>query len=777
MKEKLYLPLEGKYPTRQTQTILFLCQYCGYDSFDVSLVQTAAEGKLNHKEEHTDLHKVASAPKSTCQSQGLCLFQSCGTDTSVGQFADDGPTDSNTVEVPSVGRANVVDGPSSGCAGQDSESALRFDQPKANTSCAGFSEWLPQDFCCTLKNFQDIDWLAQQCQLPAVIGSGGLTSYSGLCAVLRRIVKKAHEKHPAKELEALLGFNQACLKKCSEVSPWTKLCEVDIYQDLTVNGSIPAAILELEKQLASPVVISSKLLRKMKVKQTRDCQQNQKVEQGKILESESVFHTSTMHLLDKNQIRIAKCLYKDQLNSNLNSFSNDRAEEVKQSDCVTLHKDGLVKAQDARNKVPLNKTKTTYQAKSAASKRSTTSPCEEKSNTMGESVAHPQHLFAEGPYVTLCDFALFYSMHSFHQNCVEKGKSPILFWDIPFVCRWYQRMWSVPNLRVCAERCGLNEVVIPEEVIQSGCSAKVKTEVKDEVKSGNTTDKTTEGNTKSLQISQLPSVRDRVAEIISKLEGCGIQITVDDLPVENVQLPWDTFPESVNPSKDVSEERARHKRQQIESIVAPVKMIAKPGDVIVDFCSGGGHVGIVLAHCLPDCHIIMVESNEESMKRAEARIQGTRLNNISFCQCNLNYFTGTFDIGVSLHACGVATDLVLGKCLTSRASFVCSPCCYGSARDSHLIKYPRSKQFLESPVTYEDYQLAGHVAEQTSRNFESKMAKQAKVCMSILDTDRAEAARELDYQVGLYSLRPASCSPKNNLLIGTPSVGSNRFLL
>ena len=63
-----------------------------------------------------------------------------------------------------------------------------------------------------------------------------------------------------------------------------------------------------------------------------------------------------------------------------------------------------------------------------------------------------------------------------------------------------------------------------------------------------------------------------------------------------------------------------------------------------------GHVGIVLAHCLPDCHIIMVENNEESVKRAETRVQGTRLTNLSLFQCNLNYYTGVFNIGVS--CCG-----------------------------------------------------------------------------------------------------------------------------
>ena len=50
LRERLYLPVEGKCLPRQTQTVLFLCQYCGHDAFEVILVQTLADHdeKLNH---------------------------------------------------------------------------------------------------------------------------------------------------------------------------------------------------------------------------------------------------------------------------------------------------------------------------------------------------------------------------------------------------------------------------------------------------------------------------------------------------------------------------------------------------------------------------------------------------------------------------------------------------------------------------------------------------------------------------------------------------------
>eukprot|EP00069_Balaena_mysticetus_P015618 bmy_09307T0 len=56
----------------------------------------------------------------------------------------------------------------------------------------------------------------------------------------------------------------------------------------------------------------------------------------------------------------------------------------------------------------------------------------------------------------------------------------------------------------------------------------------------------------------------------------------------------------------MSSDRALRKQQQLNNLVYVVTNQAKPGDRIVDFCSGGGHVGIVLAHMLPSCQEHMI---------------------------------------------------------------------------------------------------------------------------------------------------------------------------
>ena len=54
---------------------------------------------------------------------------------------------------------------------------------------------------------------------------------------------------------------------------------------------------------------------------------------------------------------------------------------------------------------------------------------------------------------------------------------------------------------------------------------------------------------------------------------------------------------------DLNVGRSLRKQQQIANILTAVKPLAKQGHRIVDFCAGGGHIGIVLAYFLPDCEV------------------------------------------------------------------------------------------------------------------------------------------------------------------------------
>jgi len=136
----------------------------------------------------------------------------------------------------------------------------------------------------------------------------------------------------------------------------------------------------------------------------------------------------------------------------------------------------------------------------------------------------------------------------------------------------------------------------------------------------------------------------------------------------------------------------------------------------------------------------------------------------------MDYFNGAFDIGVSLHACGVATDLVIQKCIQNSASFVSCPCCYGSVQENHMVSYPRSQEFREAPINFKDYLVLGHTADQTHGT--NQKETQGRQAMNIIDTDRAKMAMETGIysRVELRRLQPMTCSPKNNLIIGVAAV-------
>lgn len=132
------------------------------------------------------------------------------------------------------------------------------------------------------------------------------------------------------------------------------------------------------------------------------------------------------------------------------------------------------------------------------------------------------------------------------------------------------------------------------------------------------------------------------------------------------------------------------------------------------------------------------------------------------------YFNEKFSIGLSLHACGVATDLVLKKCWKNNANFICSPCCYGKIQD--LGSLPQS-QIYRDVLSARDIISISHCSDQTHdaknvKHINVEKAQQGYYCMDVIDTDRLLRARELGYTTQLKRLFPEDCTLKNRLLVG-----------
>lgn len=255
--------------------------------------------------------------------------------------------------------------------------------------------------------------------------------------------------------------------------------------------------------------------------------------------------------------------------------------------------------------------------------------------------------------------------------------------------------------------------------------------------------------------------------ILSKLNGLNIDIKSEPGD-ENQSIIDDNIIEELLSSGEFPQDRMDRKKSQLKSFVSEVIKIAHDDDIIVDFCSGTGHVGLLIALLLPNCKVIILENKEESIKRANIKAKILKLNNVSYYQCNLEYFNEKFTIGVSLHACGIATDLVLDKCYKMRANFVSSPCCYGKIQD--LGNLPQSEIFRKI-LSADDLIKISHCSDQTHdqknvKHINLDKARQGYFCMDIIDTDRSLRAQELGYIVQLTRLYPEDCTLKNRLLIG-----------
>ncbi|XP_061441469.1 glutathione S-transferase C-terminal domain-containing protein isoform X2 [Rhineura floridana] len=359
-----------------------------------------------------------------------------------------------------------------------------------------------------------------------------------------------------------------------------------------------------------------------------------------------------------------------------------------------------------------------------------------------------EHVFAEGLYFTLADVVLFPCIHLFF-GFGKKHQENML--RLPLISSWYQRVQEVPGIKRAAIKCNmqffqyLGPFSLPEEHLQSIYTADdPEEEHEDTLFTG----------------GPRPTM--------TKLMKSGIEATFSLHPCPSWAVDWDTLPAAVNPREGkMSSDRAFRKQQQLNNMVALVTKLAKPGDKIVDFCSGGGHVGIVLAYILPSCQIALVENKELSLIRAKERSDVLGLNNIWFIQANMDYFKGTFNIGVALHACGVATDMVIERCIKVHAAFVISPCCYGFIQNTTKFGFPQSHQFKEV-LSYKEHMVLCRFADQTAVQLPPERRQIGKHCMGLVDLDRAWGVERSNYSAQVISMEPEACSPKNNLIVGVP---------
>lgn len=380
------------------------------------------------------------------------------------------------------------------------------------------------------------------------------------------------------------------------------------------------------------------------------------------------------------------------------------------------------------------------------------SSCPVKCKTTDGKLPELEHRFVEGFDETLADVVLFPCLHLIFTELVAIADRGMLSQRLPLTFRWYETVSAQARTRVALDALGL-KLLAQVQPIKNRCIE--ESELPRDSLYSSHPDRTK------------PRIRHKSPQtIISSLKKAHIMPDLKPNPGENsLPLPWNEFPDKVHPlGGGLPKTRVLRKCQQIENLVVLALEHAFSGCTIVDFCSGGGHVGIVLAYLLPNSRVVMIENKEESMHRARERVRTLNLRNVILYQCNMDYYAGDFDLGVSLHACGVATDLVLQKCISRGAAFVSCPCCYGAMKATAGISYPLSCAFRGTGISEEDYTLLCHYADRTERD--TPTCQQGHYCMALVDRDRAMRAAECGYEVIVTQMVPRDCSPKGLVLVG-----------
>ncbi|XP_076329300.1 glutathione S-transferase C-terminal domain-containing protein isoform X1 [Tachypleus tridentatus] len=553
-------------------------------------------------------------------------------------------------------------------------------------------------------NSSDIPQEIQNCQLPAIWSPGSRTCISGLCAVLRWSLKSQLKFEKSSVCKDLLGFRSGCLMSCSETSVWTKFCEVEF--PFATNNFVKDF---LKSQLggSSVFVLPVELVR---------------------LETHFRKPVKTHNIRKRKQdiLRNVKAEIQ-KTNCFISSFNENCESNGKQKSLNLLKKNNL----------------------SISDERVT------EKHDIEENIWDLNHVYAEGIDMTLADLILFPCVHIIRNLLKTENMRK----NVPLIEEWYKRLQHSSCVNRATRICLMDN---------SGIEDKLN-EVKETFRL--IVPEVSEESLYSRDRGR-PKIKARYHEpssVIMKFLSHGIEPLFKKISRKtDYGLDWSQLPAAVHPSGgDLPKPRLERKCQQLENMVWSVLDLAVSGQTIVDFCSGGGHLGLVLAYCLPQCKVVLVENKEASLTRARSRVETLGLQNVTFYQCNLGYYNGQFDIGVCLHACGVATDLVIKKCVEKLAAFVCCPCCYGFIHDTHLVHYPRSKKVAQTEISHKEYILLCHAADETE--VDTPSAEQGKYCMGLVDTDRAFYAKEHDYTVTLSTLQPPSCTPKNNLLIGVPA--------
>lgn len=258
-------------------------------------------------------------------------------------------------------------------------------------------------------------------------------------------------------------------------------------------------------------------------------------------------------------------------------------------------------------------------------------------------------------------------------------------------------------------------------------------------------------------------------------------------------VPWAALHPVLHPlGAGVPAKRAERKCWQLEPLCELVQILAE--DVrghrhwsepvhVVAFAEGCGSLALPLAAMLPWATVTIVELKQRSLDIARARADDVGLSNVHYHCGDLTQYSEAFDVGVALHACGAASDLVLEACVRAGARYVVCPCCTGKIstdrRDWYRfaatggnetrVRYPRSRAVADV-LDAEAYNFLACAADVSDANLlDGARGLLRRLAKLYLEHDRCLWASECGYVTRLTRMPMGrQASPKCDILYGWP---------
>ena len=249
------------------------------------------------------------------------------------------------------------------------------------------------------------------------------------------------------------------------------------------------------------------------------------------------------------------------------------------------------------------------------------------------------------------------------------------------------------------------------------------------------------------------------------------------------EVDWASLHPALHPSSaGVPASRAERKAWQLESLISMATLLAPPRPChLVDFAGGTGVLGLPLAGLLPHATITIVELKARSLDIARRRAAEASLTNVRFYLGDICAFDQPFDVGLALHACGTASDLVMQACVAARARFVVCPCCTGKLsaerRDVYRyavtgdnkarVRYPRSSA-VAATLSEEEYNFLVCAADVSDAGLlRGPRGVLRRLCKAYLEHDRALwAIEDGGYVARVTTMHRDDASPKADILYG-----------